>query len=203
MASWWREDKKFTNRITGWCGTVNLREPCIYLMALICQLYGKKYCSKILEAWMPLEYTVAIIGCNFNWGEIISKKLSTYVQQAQISKEWEAPTFYMASYLLYVMCARNIFANMNLIWHVVDLPVHVYFSVLWENKYKKSYSLICDESITQIYLILFKKEFQILSTIAKKIISKVGHWYLDEHATYIRVFRATGAPHILPSHVPD
>jgi hypothetical protein len=35
------------------------------------------------------------------------------------------------------------------------------------------------------------------------MISKVGHWYLDEHATYIRVFGATGAPHILPAHVPD
>jgi hypothetical protein len=37
----------------------------------------------------------------------------------------------------------------------------------------------------------------------KKIISKIGHWYLDEHDTYIRVFEATGAPHILPSHVLD
>jgi hypothetical protein len=39
--------------------------------------------------------------------------------------------------------------------------------------------------------------------VAKKMISKVGHWYLDERATYIRVFGATRAPHILPAHVPD
>jgi hypothetical protein len=39
--------------------------------------------------------------------------------------------------------------------------------------------------------------------VAKKVISKVVHWYLDERDTYIRVFGATGAPHILPSHVPD
>ena len=37
----------------------------------------------------------------------------------------------------------------------------------------------------------------------KKMIAKVGHWYFDEHATYIRVFGATGAPHLLPMHVPD
>jgi hypothetical protein len=36
MASWWREGKKYTNRSTGWYGTTNLREPYIYLMALIC-----------------------------------------------------------------------------------------------------------------------------------------------------------------------
>jgi hypothetical protein len=35
------------------------------------------------------------------------------------------------------------------------------------------------------------------------MISKLGHWYLDEHTTYIRVFGATEAPNLLPSHVPD
>jgi hypothetical protein len=35
------------------------------------------------------------------------------------------------------------------------------------------------------------------------VISKVDHWYLDECDTYIRVFGATGAPHLLPSHVLD
>jgi hypothetical protein len=31
----------------------------------------------------------------------------------------------------------------------------------------------------------------------------MGHWYLDEHETYIRVFGATGAPHLLPIYVHD
>jgi hypothetical protein len=70
-------------------------------------------------------------------------------------KEQEAPNFYMASYLLDVMCARNVFAGMNLSWHVTELPVHFYFSVLWENWYKK--------------------ECPRLSVASKKMISKVGH----------------------------
>jgi hypothetical protein len=97
MASLWKEDKKFTNHRNGWYGTINLIEPCIYLMALIYQLYGEKDCSKFLEAWSSLAYTVAISGSSFNWGVIISKQLSIYVQQAQTPKEGEAPTFYMAS----------------------------------------------------------------------------------------------------------
>jgi hypothetical protein len=76
-------------------------------------------------------------------------------------------------------------------------------SVLWENMYKKSYSLICDEFIARIYFILFKKECPRLSVVAKKMMSKVGHWYLDERVTYIRVFGTTGAQHLLPAHVPD
>jgi hypothetical protein len=46
LASWWKEDKRFTNRRNGWYNTVNLREPYMYLMALICQLYREKDCSK-------------------------------------------------------------------------------------------------------------------------------------------------------------
>jgi hypothetical protein len=73
MASWWREDKNFTNRSIGWYGTANLREPYVYLMDLICRLYKEKDCSIFSKAWMPLAYIVAIIRCSFNWGEIISK----------------------------------------------------------------------------------------------------------------------------------
>jgi hypothetical protein len=106
--------------------------------------------------------------------------------------------FHMASYLLDVICARNIFTGMNLSWHVAELPMHVYFSILWENRYKRSYALICDEFIARVYFILFKKECPRLTKATKKMISKVGHWYLEETTTYIRVFGATGAPHLLP-----
>jgi hypothetical protein len=118
LASWWKEDKKFTSRSTGWYNTVNLREPYMYPMVLICQLYGEKDCSKFSEVRMPSTYTVAISGSSFNWGAIIFKQLSINLSQAQTPKEVEVPTFYMASYLLDVICARNIFAGMNLSWHI-------------------------------------------------------------------------------------
>jgi hypothetical protein len=82
MASWWREDKKFMNRTIGWYPMDNIREPYIYLMALLCRLHGEKECSWFSEAWMPLAYTVAISGIGFNWGAIISKHLSTCIRQA-------------------------------------------------------------------------------------------------------------------------
>jgi hypothetical protein len=143
------------------------------------------------------------LGSSFNWGAIISKQLSICVQQAQTPKEGEAPTFYMASYLLDVMCARNVFADMNLRWHVAELPVHVYFNILWENRYKNlMHSSAMNSSPTFILLFLRRNAQDYLQT-AKKMIEKVGHWYLDERSTYIRVFGATRAPHLLPAHVPD
>jgi hypothetical protein len=105
MASWWREDTNFMNRTIGWYPTTNLREPYIYLMALLCRLHGEKDCSQFSEAWMPLAITVAISSIGFNWGTIISKQLSTCIKQAQVPKEGEFLTFYMASYLLDIICA--------------------------------------------------------------------------------------------------
>jgi hypothetical protein len=109
----------------------------------------------------------------------------------------------MDSYLLDFMCVKNIFTGMNMSWHIPKLLVHVYFIILWENRYKKSYSLICDEFTTCVYFILFKKEFPRLPVATKNMISKVVHWYLDECDTYIMVFGATRAPHLLPTHVLD
>jgi hypothetical protein len=127
LASWWREDKKLLNRTNGWYNTTNLREPYMYLMALIFRLYGEKDCSRFSEAWMPLAYTVAVSGSSFNWGGIISKKLSITIQQAQETKEGETPSFFMASFLLDVICARNVFSGMNLSWHVLS---YRYMSIL-------------------------------------------------------------------------
>jgi hypothetical protein len=80
MASWWREDKKYTNRSTRWYGMKNLRETYIYLVALICRLYGEKDCSRFSEAWIPLPYIVAISESGFNWRVIISKQMIICIQ---------------------------------------------------------------------------------------------------------------------------
>jgi hypothetical protein len=138
MVSWWREDKKFTKQNSGWCPTTNLRQPYIYLMDLLCRLHGEKDYSMFSEAWMPFAYTVTVSRTSFNWGVIISKHLSTCILHAQQLKEGETPTFYMTSYLLDIICARNAFIGMNLSWNASELLVHVYFSILWENKYKRS-----------------------------------------------------------------
>jgi hypothetical protein len=73
LASWWKLYRKFNNRRNGWYNMVNLREPYIYLMVLICRLYGEKDCSKFSEEWIPLAYPMTISDNSFNWDAIISK----------------------------------------------------------------------------------------------------------------------------------
>jgi hypothetical protein len=129
---------------------------------------------------MPLAFTVTILGTCFNWGAIISKQLRTCIRQVQVPKEGDTPAFYMASYLLDIIYARNDFARMNLNWHSLELAVHVYFNILWENRYKKSYVVICDQFIAHTHFFLFRKEFPRFLDEARKVIAKIFHWYLDE-----------------------
>jgi hypothetical protein len=154
---------------------VNLREPYMYLMDLIYRLHGEKDYSIFLEAWIPLEYIVAISRSSFNWGSIISTHMSINILQAQTPKYGETSFFYMASYPLDVICMRNVFIGMNLIWIVSELPMHVYFIILWENRYKFFYTMICDYFIARVHFTIFRKEFPRISATAKKIISKVCH----------------------------
>jgi hypothetical protein len=122
---------------------------------------------------MILAFTVAISSTGFNWGTIISKQLSTFIRQAQVPKKGDTPTFYMASYLLDIVYARNTFIGMNLNWHSLELLVHVCFNILWENRYNVSYTIICDYLITCIYFFQFRKEFPRLLDEAKKVATKV------------------------------
>jgi hypothetical protein len=92
-----------------------------------------------------------------------------------VVKEGYTPAFYMALYLLDVIYARNTFVWMNLNWHPLELAVHVYYNILWENRYKKSYVVICYHFIAPVYFLLFKIECPRLSNEAKKIIVKIGH----------------------------
>jgi hypothetical protein len=70
---------------------------------------------------------------------------------------------------------KSVFAGMNLSWHVAQLHVHVYFNVLWKNRYKIFYALICGEFISQLHFIIFRKECPRILAVAQKMISKVGH----------------------------
>ena len=54
----------------------------MYLM-IICSSYGEMDCSQILEAWVPMAYTIAMQGKRFNVATIISRKLSIKTVEAQ------------------------------------------------------------------------------------------------------------------------
>jgi hypothetical protein len=80
----------------------------------------------------------------------------------------------MSSYLLDVMCAIQEYPSLGWRWKS-DLPsIHAYFKMLWENKYKEDYEMICNELFATIYQILFGEEAPCLSPEGKKIVKEYG-----------------------------
>jgi hypothetical protein len=74
---------------------------------------------------------------------------------------------------------------------------------MWENMYKKLYSMICDGFLANLYFVIFRQEFPRISKKTKKLISLIGNLYLEEKCTYFRIFGAIGSPHLLPYYVPN
>ena len=105
----------------------------------MCRLYGEKYFSQFSEAQIPLAYHIAMWGKKFNWGGVVSKKLNLKLIQAQSLKPRNPPEFDMVSFLLDVLYAQNAFSRLYLSWNM-----------LWEKRYKRFYSHICDFFIPRI-----------------------------------------------------
>ena len=109
----------------------------------------------------------------------------------------------MASYLLDVMCARNEYPYLGWKWTPSLSSIHVYCTMLWENRYKEDYDRICDGFFAPIYQILFGKEAPCFSPKGQEIVQKYGDWYMTPDGFYIRMSGTSKAPHRLPHFVPD
>ena len=86
-----------------------------------------------------------------------------------------------------VMCASLEFPCLGWKWEPNLLSVHVYCKMLWENKYKEDYELICNELFSTLYQVLFSEEAPCLSPEGKKIVKENGDWYMTLDGVYIRI----------------
>ena len=75
--------------------------------------------------------------------------------------------------------------------------------MLWENKYKEDYELICNGLFSTIYQVLFGEEAPCLSLEGQNIVKEYGDWYMTPDGVYIRIPSSTKAPHRLPHFVLD
>jgi hypothetical protein len=66
---------------------------------------------------------------SFNWETIVSNQLCNMIEKVHKIKQKICVVnfFYMASYILDVICARNVFLGINLSCNISEAPIHVYF----------------------------------------------------------------------------
>ena len=109
----------------------------------------------------------------------------------------------MSSYLLDVMCASIKFPSIGWKREPILSLVHVYCKMLWENKQKEDYELICNRLFSTIYQVLSGEEAPCLSPKEKKIVKEYGNWYMTPDGVYIRTGNSTKPLHYLTHPVPN
>ena len=109
----------------------------------------------------------------------------------------------MSKYLLDVMCASIEFPSLGWKREPILPSIHVYCKMLWENKYKEEYELICNGLFSTLYQVLFGEEAPCLSLEGQKIVREYGDWYMTPDGVYIIISGSTKPPHWFAHFVPD
>ena len=107
----------------------------------------------------------------------------------------------MVYLLLDTLCDYSDFLGFSVSWQISEPYVHVYFNMLWKNKYKIYYAQICDFFMYRVYSLILGWKCPRLSKHPKKIMACIRNWYLEEKHTYLWIFGATNPPHLRPTYV--
>ena len=67
---------------------------------------------------------------------IMSTRLNKAVKKFVVIDDQQEIDFYMASYIMDVLCGGQHFLEMNSAWKNGCPPIHVYFLELWDTKHK-------------------------------------------------------------------
>ena len=102
-----------------------------------------------------------------------------------------------------VMCASWEIPTMGWKWDPSQPSIHVYWKIVWENKYKDDYERICNGLFTHIHQVLFGEEAQCISLEGQTLVQKYGSWYMTPDGVYLRMIGSTKAPHCLPHFIPN
>ena len=118
----------------------------------------RKDASSFSEKWVLIIHQIISNGSILNLGEIISLNLDSHLKKAQKDHD-----FYMASYLMVVMCASREYPTMGWKWDPSQSWIHVYCKIFEENKYKEYYERIRNVLFTHIHQVLFGEEAPCIS----------------------------------------
>ena len=76
-------------------------------MDLMCILYGEPNCMHVKDAWV-LVILSGYKRVSFYWDVVLSYSMQISIKRAQKPSFESFPTFYMASYLLDIVCAKTL-----------------------------------------------------------------------------------------------
>ena len=126
-------------------------DPFFVLAVVLCRLYGLPNCTLFKSDWAPLAHHILTIGESFNWVQILSVVLKDANEKYKKNSSSRNPSFYLSGYVMDVLYATSSFPMMGWNWTRTSPLVHIYYSVLWEDKFVPKIYEICDHFIGSIY----------------------------------------------------
>ena len=97
--------------------------------------------------------------------------------------------------------AYSPFLTLNWFQKEESLPVNIYLSNIWEDKFIPRVYELCDLFIGSMYFNFFKVDAPTFSKGARELISLYGDWYIREYFYYIKIW-GRNTVHLLPKIVP-
>lgn len=109
----------------------------------------------------------------------------------------------MSSYLMEACCAHNHFPKMKWTWNPREAPIHLYCNQMWDCTYMSNYEQICNNFLIPLHHFLTGTITCCMFENARVVLSEIGDWFVTKKFTYIRIYGATKAPHLLPKIVTE
>ena len=145
---------------------------------MLCRIYGRLDATTFSSTWISLINYVTIYGTRFNWASLLVASLKTNISVALAPEEGYSSEFYMAFYLLDVVCSRCHFEGWAHNWDPKQArPVHIEMQVFWDSKYKKDIESISQQFIPALYRKLFGQDTPCMSWRVMETLVKVSHWF--------------------------
>ena len=159
LKGWWSKSQLKSKPATTEWKTSKFKKVVEIIVILLSRVFGRKDGSTFPNKWIPIIYQIITSGTTLNWGELISSNLDN-----QLKKVHKEHQFYMSTYLMDVMCANLEFPSLEWKWEPSLPSIHVYYKMIWKNKYKEDYDQVCNKVFHTLYQVLFKEEIPCLST---------------------------------------
>ena len=99
-----------------------MRDPFRYSTTMIFKFHETKDTSHLKEEWVPLIYKIVNNGYIFNWGSIPYINMEDVLSKCKKYTIQKPKGFYMASYLIEIVCASNPFPNLRWNWNLLLKP---------------------------------------------------------------------------------
>jgi hypothetical protein len=137
IKSWWGHPEKFRVDAHGMYATTLLDTHMIYVVMMICILFGENIPTHFPMEWVSIMHEVAK-GYTFNWAKILSDNLAKEITKYKLAKSKGKPAcFYIYVYIIDFIFFITPFPLMNWSWTPTSAePIHFYHSKLWEDKAK-------------------------------------------------------------------